>query len=135
AFLQYERASVAGVAEFTARGSGTFDVPRNEFRFRVDDMRVADEPVGLVTGEITMRGTELSGTVDAASPRLAVTGTGRIALTPQRDAEITLTFHDPSLDPYVRLFEPRLSPYTTAVARGVVRVVGELADFDHLLVD
>ena len=35
----------------------------------------------------------------------------------------------------VRLFEPRLSPFTTAVASGSIRVVGELADFDHLLVD
>ena len=30
---------------------------------------------------------------------------------------------------------PRLSPFTTAVASGSIRVVGELADFDHLLVD
>ena len=35
----------------------------------------------------------------------------------------------------MRLFEPRLSPFTTAVASGSIRVAGELADFDHLLVD
>src|SRR5262249_46370669 len=92
-------------------------------------------PVGQVTGTLAMRGTDVSGEIDAASPRLAVTGTGRIALTPQRDAEMTFRFHDTSLDPYVRLFEPRLSPYTTAVMSGSVRVVGELADAEHLLVD
>ena len=42
---------------------------------------------------------ELSGEIDAASPRLAITGTGRIALTPQADAELTFRFHDSSLDP------------------------------------
>ena len=30
---------------------------------------------------------------------------------------------------------PKLSPYTTAVASGSMRVAGELADFDRLLVD
>jgi hypothetical protein len=135
AFLQYPGTAVGGLAEFTATGSGTFDVPRNDVRFRVSDFAVAQEPVGQVNGTLAMRGTELSGEIDAASPRLAVTGTGRIAMTPQRDAEITFRFHDTSLDPYVRLFEPRLSPYTTAVMSGSVRVVGELADADHLLVD
>src|SRR5262249_37800979 len=95
----------------------------------------AEEPLGQVTGTLVMRGTELSGEIDAASPRLALTGTGRIALTPQRDSELTFRFHDTSLDPYVRLFEPKLSPYTTAVVSGSVRVVGELADVDHLVVD
>lgn len=135
AFVQYPGAALTGIAEFTATGNGTFDTPRNDIRFRITDLFAAEEPVGQVTGTLTMRGTELSGEIDAASPRLALTGTGRIALTPQRDAEITFRFHDTSLDPYVRLFEPRLSPYTTAVVSGSVRMVGELAHADHLLVD
>ena len=47
--------------------------------------------------------------------------------TTRRDAELTLRFIDTSLDPYVRLFEPRLSPFTTAIASGTLRVVGPLA--------
>jgi autotransporter translocation and assembly factor TamB len=66
---------------------------------------------------------------------MALTGTGRIALTPQADAELTFRFHDTSLDPYVRLFVPKLSPFTTAVASGAIRVVGELADVNHLVID
>ena len=77
----------------------------------------------------------MSGDLDAASPRLALTGAGRIALTPQADCELSFRFHDSSLDPYVRLFLPNLSPFTTAVTSGSVRIVGELADIDHLLVD
>ena len=48
------------------------------------------------------------------------------------DAELTLRFSNTSLDPYLRFFEPQLSPFTNAVAGGTVRVVGELADVDHL---
>ena len=90
----------------------------------------SSEPVGQVTGTLALRGNELSGEVDAASPRLAITGTGRIALDAQADADLTFRFHDSSLDPYVRLFVPQLSPYTTAVASGSMRVVGELADLE-----
>ena len=132
---RFQKIAVTGVAEFTANGSGTFDVPRNDFKVRVADLNVGGEGVGEVTATIVLRGNELSGDVNAASPRLALTGAGRIALTPQADAELSFRFHDSSLDPYVRLFLPNLSPYTTAVTSGSVRVVGELTDVDHLLVD
>ena len=51
------------------------------------------------------------------------------------DADFTLRFNDTSLDPYIRFFAPKLSPFTTAVADGTIRIVGELADIDHLLVE
>jgi TamB, inner membrane protein subunit of TAM complex len=126
---------LSGIVEFTAGGSGTFDQPRYDVRFHASGLFIGEEGIGEVTGTLALRGKELSGDVAAVSPRLAVNGTGRIALTPQADAEMTFQFHDSSLDPYVRLFEPRLSPFTTAVASGTIRVVGELADIDHLLVD
>ncbi len=133
--FSYPRAPLSGIAEFTAGGNGTFDVPRYDVRYRVNDLFVGDEGVGQATGTLALRGKELSGDIDVASARLALTGTGRIALTPQADAEVTIRFHDTSLDPYVRLFVPRLSPFTTAVASGALRIVGELANFDHLLVE
>jgi hypothetical protein len=126
---------LSGLGEFTAGGSGTFDQPRYEVRFRASSVFIGEEGIGQVTGTLALRGKELSGDVAAASPRLAITGTGRIALTPQADAEITFRFHDSSLDPYVRLFVPQLSPFTTAVGSGTIRVVGELTDLNHLLVD
>ena len=135
AFVTFPRAPLSGLAGFTATGTGTFEAPRNDFKYRVDDLFVGEEGVGVVNGTLALRGAELSGSIDAASPRMALTGTGRIALTPQSDAELTFRFHDTSLDPYVRLFVPKLSPFTTAVASGAIRVVGELADLDHLVVD
>ena len=56
-------------------------------------------------------------------------------LTPHADAEMTFRFHDSSLDPYVRLFVPKLLPYTTAVASGSIRMIGDIADLDHLLIE
>jgi autotransporter translocation and assembly factor TamB len=135
AAFAYPTLRPGGAVDFTADGSGTFDAPRYDVRFRVSDLSVAGEPVGQATGTLAVRGSELTGGIDVASPRLAVTGSGRIALTQQGDAELSFRFHDSSLDPYVRLFEPRLSPYTTAVASGSIRVKGQLADVDELLVE
>jgi translocation and assembly module TamB len=131
----FPRAQPTGTLAFSATGRGTFDDPRNDVRFQIQDLFVADEGVGEVSGTLLLRGTELTGEVSVASPRLAMTGTGRIALAARQEAELTFRFHDTSLDPYVRLFVPRLSPFTTAVATGTVRVTGALSAFDRLVVD
>ena len=135
AFLAFPKAPLSGVADVTAEGRGTFESPRNDFRFRVNDLAIGEERIGQVNGTLALRGNELSGDIDAASPRLALTGTGRIALTPQADAELTFRFHDTSLDPYVRLFAPKLASMSTATVTGALRVVGELANSNQLLVD
>lgn len=135
AVFTFPRAQPEGVVEFSAVGSATFDEPRYDVRYRVTDLYVGKEPVGLVTGTLALRGKEVNGEMDVSSSRLAVTGTGRIALDAVSTADLMFRFHDSSLDPYVRLFVPRLSPYTTAVANGSIRIAGQLADVDHLLVD
>jgi autotransporter translocation and assembly factor TamB len=124
-----------GSIEFTAGGSGTFEAPRYDVKFRISDLAVKNEPVGHVTGTLALRGKELSGEIDAASPQVTITGTGRVALTPGAEAELSFRFHESSLDLPARLFFPTLSPLTTAVASGSVRVVGDLADVDRLLVE
>ena len=133
--LNWPRAPLSGVADFTAAGSATFSSPRYDVRFRVNDLFIAEEDVGQVTGTLALRGPEVNGTIDATSPRLALTGTGRIALTPTGDADLTFRFHDSSLDPYVRLYVPKLSTFTTAVATGSIHLTGPLADFDHLRIE
>ena len=133
--LTYPRAPLSGVLQFTASGSGPFEAPRYDVKGRIADLFAGDEGIGQVTGRLSVRGELLTMEIEAASPRLSVTGSGRIALTPQADAELTFRFSDTSFDPYLRFFEPRLSPFTTAVASGTVRVVGELGDITHLMVD
>ena len=46
AFLAFPNAPLSGIADVTASGSGTFDAPRNDYRFRVNDLFVGEEGVG-----------------------------------------------------------------------------------------
>ncbi len=126
---------LSGFLDFTAGGSGTFDNPRYDVRVSLSDLFAGDEGIGQVAGDMSIRGEVLTIKLEAASPRLAVSGAGRIALTEEMDAELSFRVSDTSLDPYIRAFNPQLSPFTTAVASGSIRVVGELANIDHLLVD
>jgi hypothetical protein len=126
---------LSGLIDITAGGSGTFEVPRYDVRGTIRDLFVADEGIGQVVGSIGINGDLMTIALEAASPRLAVSGAGRIALTPEMDADLSFSVVDTSLDPYLRLLWPALSPFTTAVASGNVRIVGELANLEHLLVD
>ncbi len=135
ASMSFPRAPLSGILQFTATGAGTFESPRYDVKLAIADLFAGDEGIGQVSGRLSMRGEMLTIEMEAASPRLSVSGSGRIALTPEMDAEITMRVSDTSLDPYIRFFQPTLSPFTTAVADGTIRIVGELADIDHLLVE
>ena len=128
-------APLSGILQFDATGTGTFENPRYDVRFGIADLFAADEGIGEVKGQLALRGLMLTMEFDASSKRLSVSGSGRMARTPEMDAEMTLRFSDTSLDPYVRFFAPKMSPYTTAVADGTIRLVGELADVDQLVVE
>lgn len=117
---------LSGRLEFTAGGSGSFDSPRYDLRANIYDLFIGDEGIGQVTGRLAVRGTLLTYEFEAASPRLAVSGTGRVELNEQMDAELSFRAIDTSLDPYIRAFYPVLSPYASAVASGTMRIVGEL---------
>jgi hypothetical protein len=130
----FPRAPLSGLLYFNATGAGNFDEPRYDVKVRVDDLFAGDEGVGQVSGRLSLRGETVNADFEAASPRLFVSGSGRLELTDEMDAEMSMRFQDTSLDPYIRFFEPRLSPFTTAVASGTVRVAGALADVDRLVV-
>ncbi|HVZ19767.1 MAG TPA: translocation/assembly module TamB domain-containing protein, partial [Vicinamibacterales bacterium] len=126
---------LSGIIDLTATGSGAFAKPTYDVHGTIRDLFVGDEGIGQVVADLNLNGDVLTTKLEAASPRLAISGTGRIALTPQMDTEMSFSVTNTSLDPYVRLFQPALSPYATAIASGTVKVTGELADIDHLLVD
>ena len=126
---------VSALLNFTAAGSGTFEVPKFEVQGTLSDVFVADEGIGQINGIINVSGELMTLQLEAASRRLSVSVVGSIAMTPEWDANVRINVFDTSLDPYVRLFLPQLSPYTTAVASGSVQIRGELKDIDQLLVD
>ena len=82
--FRYPAAPPGGLIDFTAGGSGNFNEPHYDVRFRINNLSVGDEPVGQVTGTFGVRGKELSGEFDAASPRLAMSGTGRVSPSRRR---------------------------------------------------
>ena len=88
-----------------------------------------------MTGRLSMRGLLMTYELEAASPRLAVSGTGRIELNDEMDAEMSFRVTDTSLDPYLRALQPTFSPFTSAIASGTIRVVGELYNPDALRID
>jgi hypothetical protein len=131
----FPRAPLSGLLQFTAAGNGTFEAPRYDVKVSILDLYAGEEGIGQVSGRLGIKGDLLTLEVEGASPRLAVSGSGQIELTDEMDAEMTFRFSDTSLDPYVRTFVPKLSPFTTAVVSGTVRVAGELYVPEHLLVD
>jgi hypothetical protein len=135
AALTYPTAPLHGLLDFTADGNGTFEVPRYQFRAQVRDLFLNDEGIGDLTGRLDVRGEVMTIELEAASPRLSVSGTGRLELNEAEKADLTLRFTDTSLDPYARAYEPRLSPFTTAVGSGTIRVFGELSNPQRLIVD
>jgi hypothetical protein len=136
AMVSFPRAEPSGLLQFNATGAGSFNSPRYDVKLTVDDLFAGDEGIGQLTSRLSIRDEVLTiGELEVASPRLAMSGSGRVALTPEMDAELSFRFTDTSLDPYVRFFQPRLSPFTNAIAGGTVRVVGELANLEQLVVD
>src|SRR5262249_34123827 len=116
---------MTGYVDFSASGSGTFDEPRYDVRGRIVDFFVLDEGIGQLSGRLAVRGDVLSiAQLEIASPRLAVSGAGRVTFTPGRDADLTLRLTNTSIDPFVRVLDPRLSPLTTAKASGTLHAVG-----------
>jgi translocation and assembly module TamB len=127
---------LSGFIDFTAGGSGTFDKPRYDVRATLRDFFVADEGIGQVVGDLSINGDLLTiSKLEAASGRLAVSGGGTIVLNESKDAELTFSVADTSLDPYIRAFQPQLSPYTTARVSGTIHAYGELANIDNLAVE
>jgi hypothetical protein len=124
-----------GALDFTANGGGTFEEPRYDVKWSVSDLFFGEEGIGEMTGRLAMRGLLMTYELEAASPRLAVSGTGRVELNDEMDAELSFRVTDTSLDPYLRQMQPSFSPYTSAITSGTIRVVGELYNPDALRID
>jgi translocation and assembly module TamB len=124
-----------GQLQFTAAGTGVFETPRYDVRFRIADLFIGEEGIGQVGGRLGIRGLDVNVDVEAASPRLTASTSGRVTLNDDYDAELSIQFADASIDPYARLFVPALSPFTTAIATGTMKVSGKLAVPSALVID
>ena len=132
AFLPELPRPPSGTIAGTASGVGFLDNPTYEIRATVSDLRIGDEEVGHITGQLDIRDGDLRLDLEGASSTVALSAAGRVTLSGAQDADLSLRVADWSLDPYVRMFVPEWSPYTRAVLSGSLDVVGPLRDWDRL---
>ncbi len=131
ASIKYGKSEWTGLMRFSAGGASTFANPRYEVQMGADDVFLGEEGIGAVAIRFDVRDRLLTfGQFEAAG--LGLSGSGQIEMSENVDAELSFRFNRTLLDPYVRLFEPRISPYARAVASGSMRVVGQLANWDRL---
>ncbi|BCS35199.1 hypothetical protein TBR22_A44260 [Luteitalea sp. TBR-22] len=131
--LTWEGVPLTGQLRLTAEGDATFQAPRYDVRAAIDDLYVGDEGIGQVTSQLSIRDRQMYiDALEMASSRLAVSGTGRMPFDDDADSDITLTFANTSLDPYVRVYSPTFSPFTSMVGSGQLRLVGPLNDSSRL---
>lgn len=131
--LTFEGVPLSGTLRFGAGGSGLFSAPRYDVRVNIDDLYLADEGIGQVTGRLSIRDQAMYiEQLEAASSRLAVSGAGRIRLDDTYDSDLTFSFANTSLDPYLRVFAPGVSPFASVVGSGALHFVGPLSDYTRL---
>jgi translocation and assembly module TamB len=120
-----------GQLHFSASGASTFKNPRYDVQMGAEDVSFGGEAIGAVVIGFGVKGHLI--TIDQLEAAgLGVSGSGQVEMSDAVDADLSFRFNKTLLDPYVRRFEPRLSPYTRAAVSGSVRVVGQLANWDRL---
>ena len=124
---------LTGLLSFKANGAGTFDSPSYEFDGTIADLFARDEGIGQVQGRLVVRDDLLTfEKLRVQSARINVTGGGTVTLDDRSVANLHFTFDDISLDPYINLYAPKMSPYTKITASGFVDITGSLADRSQL---
>ena len=128
-------AEVRGLLDFSISGVGAFDDPSYEIRGTMTDLSIEGAVVGQVTGRLNVGGMAMAVELEAASPTLAVSGSGRIELTGSAESELRFRVTNTTLDPFVRTFQPDLPEETTVTASGTILVEGPLSDADQIRID
>ncbi len=135
---RFPQAPLSGMLQFTANGTGSSLDPTFEARGSIADLYAGDEGIGQVSSRLHyVHETVVIDQLEAASPRLSISGAGRVAMNDQMDAELSLRVTNTAIDPYLRLIAPqtKISPYASAIVSGSVRVSGELMDARYMSVD
>ncbi len=126
---------VTGRIDAAISGAGAFADPRYEIRGAMADVSIAGVPVGQVTGRLDVAAGVMAVEIEAASPDVAVSGSGRIGLVDEAPSRLRFSVTNTRLDPFARALQAGLSEMTSLVASGTVVVDGTLLDVARLGVD
>ena len=132
--LTNEQASIGGVASFAASGAGAFADPRYDVRGTIANFSVNDAVVGQVTGQVNVRDGGMGIVVEAASPRLAISGSGRVELSPGNEADLLFRLTNTTLDPFVRAYATSFPEGTSATVSGTLSIKGPLRSVEELAI-
>jgi hypothetical protein len=131
ALIKYGRVAWSGDMHFKASGTATFAHPHYAVQMGASGVAFGDQPIGAVEMGLDVQD-RVMGIEQLEAAALGVSGHGKIEMSPTKDAELTFRFNRTLLDPYVRLYVPKLSDYTKAEVSGTVDVIGQLADWNRL---
>ena len=126
---------VTGRIDAEISGAGAFDDPRYEVQGALSDVSIAGARVGQVTGRLDVEAGAMAVELEAASPDVAVSGSGRIGLEAGAPSRLRFSVTNTRLDPFARALLPGLSEMTSLAASGTVVVDGTLLDIERLGVD
>jgi len=100
--LQNARLQAAGVARFTAKGSGTIEEPVINGHLQVSNLVLNGEPVGGFTADAVTRGRQLELTARSNFPKASFTLDGNVELQGDMPGHMTMQFSNLDIDPFLR---------------------------------
>lgn len=133
--LRGELVPVSGQAQFTVTGAGAFDEPRYQVHGTVSDFGVRGETVGQVTGRADVANGVMRVAVEAASPDLAISGSGRIELEGNNTADLSFRLTNTVINPFVRAYTTEFPSDVSAVVSGTLQLVGPIREVDAITMD
>jgi translocation and assembly module TamB len=99
--VQQPRLHIAGVANFTVKGSGTRDQPVINGRFQLGSLKLNGDSVGNITAEAVTRGRQLTLTARSNFPNASLTLDGTVQLQGDMPASATLRFAHLDVNPFL----------------------------------
>ena len=99
--VQRPRLHIAGVANFTVKGSGTRDQPVINGHFQVGSLTLNGDTVGNITADAVTRGRQLTLTARSNFPHATLTLDGSVDLQGDMPGSATLRFANLDVNPFL----------------------------------
>ena len=130
--LQSDRLQVAGVADFTIKGSGTLEHPLVNAHVDIARLALNDEPIGAVTADAVTQGRRLTLTARSNFPKASFNLDGQAELEGEMPAHAELRFANLDANPFL---PPRVRTLITREASldGHAQIDGPLKQPHRLL--
>ena len=100
--LQTERLQTKGVAQFTAKGSGTLEEPVINAHLQISKMVLNGDAIGGLTADAVTHGRQLKLSARSDFPKATFAVDGNVELRGDMPANLTMQFAHLDIDPFLR---------------------------------